>query len=316
MRLDDAATSPLLAYLDAHNEMSQLIKVLTVGLFELEAKAKDAGSAKYFQNAIAEIEEPWGKGVTLGDAAALAQSGKLLVPGWALGHVFATIDSLKGDAEAEQDSLGTRTNIVEKAPTGDREVDSSTSDEDFLGKRGWLPFDADLLRLLQYFRVIRNCFAHRGGRASAFLQSLGEDKKLSSAEAALGTRKKKDGSRAAPPLLPRYRDGELIALAPRFVIYASHVGLQYAIHINGRLVSEAGLGGLVKMAARHGLLNASSTPGAQDGEPGDAVAAIHLALTWMRIRDLDPGETRGVLKDIGLLEKCEKQFSLRRPRAG
>ncbi len=101
-----------------------------------------------------------------------------------------------------------------------------------------------------YFCAVRNCIAHRSGRASKKLVAAAA---ASSLQQCLATWHGKDGKRVPP--LPAITAHEDVAVLPRHVILASEACGRITQDTNAKLITFLGTEGIVYMAAHHSLLS-------------------------------------------------------------
>jgi hypothetical protein len=98
---------------------------------------------------------------------------------------------------------------------------------------------AAITTVLKYFRLCRNCLAHRSGKASKLLWEVSTSSELN-AELKLLQPKVRRGLPAFPP-------GEIIHLSSTLAIMCSHVLRLIAEDANGRLIQTLGSDGVLKL---------------------------------------------------------------------
>jgi hypothetical protein len=174
---------------------------------------------------------------------------------------------------------------------------------------GWRPTSTDFfLPIYRYYRLCRNCVAHRDGRASAALVESSEKAQWRSTVRAWS----KTTGEESVPRLREYSFDARIELDHRDVILASSMLRRIAVHMNGCAVHELGPLGMVYFAARRSLLE--SPPSIPTTSTKSAVKVIHEALhLTYRVNGLSETETIAYLEDIGIWRKCRLAFDKRPP---
>jgi hypothetical protein len=186
------------------------------------------------------------------------------ISSFALVAIFSAFDDLLVGTEAELDrfySRGvTRPQTQAEAKSQASKNGSSTKnkqdeDEDeednneerlraFYEKNGWdiKPIEPYLI-VVRYFRLCRNCIAHRNGRASRALVDLSRDVALH--ERTSGELDKSSNG------LKDYSINDLIFVDPTHAIHCSHLLRKIAQDTNTRLLSTLGLDGFIRSVAHH-----------------------------------------------------------------
>ena len=132
---------------------------------------------------------------------------------------------------------------------------------------------ADLQPLLRYFRLCRNCIAHRNARASKALAEQSTDSELG-----IALRELQGGPERS---LMTFTVNERIHIPPTLAIMSSHVLRLIAIDVNEKMVSTLGLDGILKSVAHHAVRLNDDLGGKARKRPE---AIVNAFLTKSRIR--------------------------------
>jgi hypothetical protein len=177
------------------------------------------------------------------------------VASFALVAVFSAFDDLLSGTEAELSRFAAHAanvnNKVDKGEKSSTKEESSEDDEDtteklvnFYIRYGWStqPIEG-LLPLLRYFRLTRNCIAHRSSRASRALSEISQDHGLQKAAKPLLDRNSRQ--------LPQFEVNEEVFLEATHAIMCSHILRAIAEDCNKNLIGTLGVDGFVRAVAHH-----------------------------------------------------------------
>ncbi|MFC3625189.1 hypothetical protein ACFOKJ_03390 [Vogesella amnigena] len=143
--------------------------------------------------------------------------------------------------------------------------------------------------LLRYFRLCRNCIAHRNARASKALAAQSTDKEISMALAAL-----QEGPERG---IMTFKVNENIHFPPTLAIMCSHVLRLIAIDVNDNLVATLGLPGVLKSIAYHAVRLNEELGGKPRKRPE---AIVNAFLTKCRVRMKSRDESITEMKRLGI----------------
>jgi hypothetical protein len=160
--------------------------------------------------------------------------------------------------------------------------------------------------LLAYFRALRNCIAHRSGRASRHLARCLQD---GAARAAL-TQLSKDPEHPRLPSLPeQVVIGEAVSVEPRIAILCLDVVTEACRALDQQIVQELGDEGIIYLAAHHCLLK---TDPIETNATTSAGAAVNDYLhTRCRAHSISADQTISVLKGLGVWDRCRSAWNMR-----
>lgn len=165
---------------------------------------------------------------------------------------------------------------------------------------GWDSREIDGLQpLLRYFRLCRNCIAHRDGRASKSLAAQSKDDSLRIALAIL-----QDGEERG---IMTFNSNEAIHVSPILAIMCSHILRLIAIDANARLVEALGLDGVLKSVVFYAV-QLNNELGAKPRKRPEAI--VNALLTKSRVRLGSRDESIAEMKRIGIWAQYVKAITL------
>jgi len=180
------------------------------------------------------------------------------ISAFALVTIFSAFDDFLIGTKAELHRFGSKGGTavisasvtqmqVPKHPEKEDDDDDDDAEERlraFYAKNAWDTSLIDpLLKVIRYFRLCRNCIAHRNGRASRALVEHAADPGVHSQVKGLLDRTS-DG-------LTEYSLNERVFVEPTQAILCSHLLRKIALDANMRLLGTLGLDGFLKSVAHH-----------------------------------------------------------------
>jgi hypothetical protein len=157
------------------------------------------------------------------------------------------------------------------------------------------------LPLFDYFLCVRNCLAHRGGKANQELVNISHCSALLNAIAGWPLRKG-----ATLPQLPQVARGKRIALLARHAIYAGFVCRTIGKVINDHLVGYLGEKGMVLMATHHALFVDEPIIRAKRRD-GEAIVNDFLCARY-RVRMDGNHEAQKILRGMGRWQATKDNY--------
>jgi hypothetical protein len=297
-----ATSEGFVRFLDFKKAFNHQFKVGVAALLHVSRIVSGQGGTRIMQGLVSDTGEPWAQ-----DFNWTNPSQNLLD---ALGNT--TLLGIVQVHSAVDDFCETVAADYMRWQAFSDQVSSSQPNEDSEAERleatcarfGW-PCDgfSQWRPVLRYFRMARNCIAHRSGVATSSLQEAGAAPELSKS---LAKWAKRDG--ADPPALPKFGFGQSIQLLPRHTILALDAAYRAADYLNRQFVMKVGVEGLSYLAAHHSLLNGQvkTIPyRSAQAVVGDALAARY------HVAGVNSLETVSVLKGLGLWPECLKEFDRR-----
>jgi hypothetical protein len=159
----------------------------------------------------------------------------------------------------------------------------------------------DLLPLLEYFAITRNCVVHRSSRASTELIEHSESKGFLKTCSSLTTPR---GKRS--PALPDLTVHLDIKLLPRHSILASGLFHRAGKVVNSWLISVLGDKGVVHMAAFHSLLGDELIPTNAFRSPAHVINGALFGRYL--VRDISANDATNMLKEMGKWDQCRRRY--------
>jgi hypothetical protein len=174
-----------------------------------------------------------------------------------------------------------------------------------------------LLPLFHFFRFLRNCLVHSGGRADLALADQAADPSTQQAFEDLNTT-----TSGETPALPRISVGEVVQLQAEHAILASAVCFRIAEGLDRVAVPLMGSEGLTRMAAHYAVLTTFREARSTAPHARSALNAVNWFLeSRLRVRLRNGTETAHALRDLELRSDVERAWNAdpalggrRRPR--
>jgi len=151
-----------------------------------------------------------------------------------------------------------------------------------------------LAPLLRYFRLCRDCIAHRSSRASRALAELSVDDGLVNSLATMQENPHRG--------LQKFEANCEIRIAPTLAIMCSHVLRLIALDANEKLVETLGLSGILRVIANQAIRRNDEL----GGSPLRPEAIINELLTHARVRVGDRGASVREMKRLGIWDSYIK----------
>lgn len=238
-----------------HEALNIHIKVSLSAALVLVRDAGEPSDTDGLSNLIRQAHPAWNtppiRGLTLSAQRELHKA----VASFAVVAVFSAFDDLLSGIEAElnrfaagsckvDDKVGKGTQLSAKSENTEADDDAAEKLVNFYRRYGWLTTPIDgYLPLLRYFRLCRNCIAHRSSRASRALAEHSQNENLQAAAKPLLDSSSKE--------LPQFDVNGEIFLAPTHAIMCSHLLRTIAEDCNKNLIGALGRDGFVRAVAHH-----------------------------------------------------------------
>ncbi|MGI4872067.1 MAG: hypothetical protein ACRYFX_12920 [Janthinobacterium lividum] len=307
MNISRASTISLKVFVHEHESLSKLIQLTTASLWYLEKTSTD-GFAPSLVTLFADYVPYWGRPPIseLNEVRRnefTSELGRLGII-----RVISAFDHYISSLLSELDSISVL--FVEKVQASNKDSDMVDDDKPprliAFCKRIGLEITEKQEVLSEFINILRNCCAHRAGRASKKLvDMLGNEHVVD----ALDIKSNANGKKRWTANFPKLYPGDVIPISPVHAIWASIVCLEIAKEINTFIANKIGLHGLLGLAiyslpkcyylGKRKRANKFDTP----------QAAVNFILSLMLITDTNEVETVRVLKKEGLWDKAVTRFS-------
>ncbi|MBK7944557.1 MAG: hypothetical protein IPJ85_04275 [Flavobacteriales bacterium] len=246
MDLISSVTEAGLKYHRFHEVFSHVIKTNVIGLIILEQWVNKDPKPDDLKKIVYEHGGLWGGMPAWNDplesiARATADLGLHGVV-----RVFSAFDAFMQELEAELDSYASRQCDGGRSaePTGER-IDEEAQGgalERLLQRRDWTLPDAKTLGpVFQYYRLSRNCIAHRNGIVSRALEAASTSVEINEA---LSKWVETTGHTSPPPIRP-LTYGEPLSFTHKDAIFLSDLLRRYALDISRQAIEVIGFDGMV-----------------------------------------------------------------------
>jgi len=302
MDLSIANSEPFVLFHDFLEEFDRNIKV-TYGALAL-TRRMSPNSISNAGNRLVRLpteDEPWGPDTKWRNLDTVVSNSKLFIAQIGLMRIFSAFEDFLIGIKAEYDRF--EQGVLKKgSPT------ASAGARDGVGLRQIcrsikMPiFSLDpILPIFDYFVVLRNCLAHRSGRASLALVTSSQSLPLRLAMKNWPVRPGR-----TLPELPEIVHGKQIPLLARHAIFAGLVCRELAKLVNDYLLAHLGAKGIVFMAAHHSLLKEEPLV---NSPRKDAEAVVNEMLSGRyRVRMKGGHEAMPILKDLARWADCRLRF--------
>lgn len=308
MNLSRATTEPLFVFVSFQEDFDQTIKIGTAAFTQLRELAKRDDAAEIFGKLITESGEPWGKRAKYLNSPSVVGKSQVVFSQMGVIRVCSALDSFRVDIHAEYcRKLSTdRLPLPEKLTAIEtNSADDETALDPIESLCSHLGFDKSpldpLIPALRYFRLVRNCIAHRNGYASQALARMAISKPVAECFSALA----KGVKAKSLPELPAIRDGKLLSILPRHSVLYCYVAFKAASIINQHLVNFLGVKGMLYMAAHHSLFKEDpyiTNTAHRADYPINAILSNRYRVRGTK-NTIIP-----ILKEMGIWKRCQQRF--------
>lgn len=292
--ISEARLQPFKAFHSFHERINVHIKVASAAALLLVRYAAEPSLKDQLADLITASHPSWNAPPLRDVSIDVQRSQESAISAFALLATFSAFDDFLVGTEAEV-SRGGRTDNLQAVSFED--ADGIEDEEEKVDRvfrlyatQNWSTSGiAKLKPILRYFRLCRNCIAHRSSRASKALADQSTAPELKSALAKL---------QAYPDRgLKSFNVNEDIYIPPTLAIMCSHVLRLIALDANGKLVNTLGLDGILRSAAHHAVRLNSELGGKPRNRPE---AIMNAFLTKSRIRLEFRDDSIKEMKRIGI----------------
>ncbi len=310
MDLSTANTEALLRFHRSHEQLNRSIKVQVIGI-GLLADEIDAGTPEEAikQKLYARPGWLWGGMPDWTQPKCEVEAALRDIGQGGIIRAFSAFDLFLDETRGELDSW--HYFLSENGmpgPTSDAAdtVDSATDKvENFYQRHGATRVRiSHLWAVYRYFRLARNCIAHREGIASrALVEAYAAPEIAPTLE-----RWVERTSEMAAPLLVPIEEGKPVSFTHRQAIAASSTLRLIALDITQLVIDQLGEKGFVYIAARRAFFKSPPLPEAL--EMTSMVKTFNKVMAnRYRVRSYDPNEGLRILRELGLTKQCTARFA-------
>ncbi|HWK47261.1 MAG TPA: hypothetical protein VNT30_21235 [Stellaceae bacterium] len=260
MDLSKARSEPFVRLVEFHDAFNRSMKLCSASVAFVERMAGLPEAGKPLSEIILRADsEPWGHSPwkSIEEAAPQAKS---FVAELGIVRAMSAFEDYVTRAWSELDRAEGSTPATEtaaKPDTGSEEAEASDPVPPYSNilARLQLAPDPNVLRVVEFMVMARNCIVHRSNRASAALQKSRESDEL---RAALGSWSRRSGKWKVS--FPAVVKGSPVPWLPRHSIAASDCFYRLARQIDSKVVARLGDCGMVLMATHWCLLEKDPVP--------------------------------------------------------
>lgn len=316
MDLSIAITEPLVNLVSFHNRFNQLVKITGAALHRLLDDTKGAGGQDIVSKYIRVSDQFWGTTKFANPERIVTKSINQNSNLWIV-EVFSAFDIFMDGVRAELD----RWHAVSGMPKIKGELkdeDGNISLTSLYKQTSWDDSAVSKYsKVFDFFRVCRNCIAHRSGLASKLLakinKDIGELKEFDEWPVSVRKVSRKKAANKPAPLrqrrgisLPTIKVNQPVGSEPQHAVFASTLAYRIAEDINRHLVKTLGAQGLAYMAAHHSVL-ADEQPTPVTSYTPEAAVTYFLANRY-RVKNVTGEKTIAALKSLGVWKKVRDKF--------
>lgn len=312
MKFTEARLESALKFHRFHEELNRVMKVNVISLALFKQQLDSGLSVNEIKQKVYETQELWGGMPAWTDPYQQIESARHDLGNNGVVRVFSAFDVFMDSLEAELESWNTFIHKSHKQSIQNivSHVAQSESVEDFdkffrmLDRKGWkLDNEQSIKAVYAYYRLSRNCIAHRNGVASKALEGAANDDAMSHI---IEGWQKLTGNKTAPPI-QKIKLGELIKFTHRDAIFASSITRQMALNINEIAFAEIGEEGLVYLTAKKYII--------KNHLPNDFLRFenVSRAIAVMmnqkgQVSNVTQHDIKPILQKLGIFDECKKQF--------
>lgn len=312
MDTSKANSEPFIILHRAHEHLNRTIKTSAVAHCVLRDRIRQGTSEQQLRILAYADGGLWGGMPSWKEPLALVDEAVFDLGRSGVMRAFSILDRFLGGVEAEIErwnavrpghEVDTRAAMVPQT-IEDAEVDDGDEEQEdrafkVLRRMKWS--EGQLVRiapLLRYFRLTRNCVAHKSDRAGQALVRQSQSAELSKC---LENWTKYTEEKSSPQL-PPLQLNEAIPFTHQHALYASSVIRISARHINAQLVQHLGIEGMVAMAAYYSLLAAN--PLKQKAYRAPEKMVINMLSDRYRVQTVDTTAVISILRSLNLWQRC------------
>lgn len=300
MNIENVNSEPFLNFHQFHEHINITIKILTASLHNTIEVVSSSNDEKALGRLISKADPAWNMPPIWSFSGIPKSQIYGYVSEFGLVGAFSALDDFFDGIEAEINRWNEK--IDEEKKLVPRE-DCDKSDEKTLNifnKYNWDKSEIEKYSpLLKYFRLVRNCIAHRNSKSSSALADFSRSECLHSVFSENFKNKTITG-------LPKFNKEDEIIIDPKLAIFSSHILRCISENVNNKLIKFLGEDGVINMAAHHAFFKDQP---AVIGTHKTAEAIFNFILTdRYRVTLDDNREACTKAKQLGIWKRCLSRF--------
>ena len=302
MNLDNVNTEPFVGYHLFHEQINITIKILSASLNNTMSHAKKFDDGRELGRLIANTDKAWNTPPIWSFSEFSEEQVYGFVSELGVVSAFSALDDFFIGVEAEITRWDSKLKEGQKIILLKDDEYENTDERviNFYTRFKWDLGSVDkFLPVLKYFRLARNCIAHRNSKASPALCEYSDSEELKSSF-------NKYFRNSTNSSLPIFESDERVILDPKLAIFSSHILRSICSDVNQRLICFLGENGILNMAVHHGFLKDKTVRTDAYRTPE---AVLNFILTdRYRVIVNDNREAIKLAKELRLWRKCKDAF--------
>lgn len=303
-----ANTSTFKRYSDTHEELGNLLKVVSIGLGLIDEANANKIPVQELWSKLEGRGRSWGTKPTI--TSEITTSAYYEIANLGLARSFSAFDAFLIGSAAELDSYSTYD--VMEMPSGT----NPNTDDDGLEKagmafkrfyrdRGFKTSDINfLIPVFDYYTAARNCIIHRSGIASRELNKCVVSHELAHTVENWISLTGEHG----PLRLKSFNQGDRVKFDYFDAILSSSVLRLLALNLNSQIVARVGVEGLTVLAAKYFIKQWRAEPPITIQNTATKVIPSHLS-SVNRVEGVNWRFVEPLLNQLGMLQACVKAFN-------
>ncbi|MEI7283530.1 hypothetical protein [Pectobacterium carotovorum] len=300
MNLENVNTEPFVNLHLFHEHINITIKILTASLHNTFEIVSSSNDEKELGKLIAKTDPAWNTPPIWSFSGISKAQIYGYVSEFGVIGAFSALDDFFEGVESEINRWNEKLDEEKKMVPIDGYDKFDEKVLNFYSKYNWKTIEIDkYIPLLKYFRLVRNCIAHRNCKPSSALIDYSTSDFLDSTFS-------DNFKNNTIAILPKFKKEEKVVIDPKLAIFSSHILRCISEDVNNKLIQFLGQDGVVNMAAHHGFLK--EQPVITDAYKS-AEAIFNFILTDRYRVILDNNREASVkAKNIGVWRRCLAQF--------
>jgi hypothetical protein len=301
LNINDARTEPYIGYFEFHEHINITIKIMSASLFHTLDYLNNSSDDRELGNLIRNADQSWNSPPiwsiknTFSEKEVYGFASELgLISSFSALDDF--IESVEGEISRWNSKLAEEKQLI---PSNDYE----TTDEKIItlfNKYSWSILSIqDYLPLIKYFRLSRNCYVHRRGKASSALCEYSISQELKDSV----DKYMKNG---VIKNLPVFEKNEKIIFDPKTIFFCSYMFKKITDFVNLNLLGFLGQEGVVNMAANHAFFKDKAIKTSAYRSPEAVLNSI--IFTRYRVKLEDDQEVIKIAKKLRIWKNIRSEF--------
>jgi hypothetical protein len=307
MDLSHATLESYFKFHKHHEELNRNLKVAVIALNLLKLKLDAGATMAEIKGIMYGTTNMWGGMPDWTDPVKWVDNAIYDLADHGVVRVFSAFDVFLDELQGELQTCSLSKQLSLKPLSNSarvHDVDEEEPDRCFrmLNKYGiQIPHELHVKPIYNYYRLSRNCIAHRSSFASSALATLSDSSEL---KAAIQQWRTITTNRTSPPVRSLV-SGEQIQFTHRDAIFSSSVTRHVALAINRVVIDNIGIKGLILLIAQNHILKVKSIRNIEKMRDVHSVFKAGMG----RIEGLKNYSFKKTLIELGIEEQVKKKFN-------